>query len=199
MSFISVLSKAFSNKITKNIDSEKQELRTYIKQRKKNISETQKSIDAQKVFDKIEKLVEFENAKTILLYWSMPDELPTHNFIVKWCKQKEILLPIVKGDTMLIKPFLSENELKKSNYGVWEPSSQTEFANSIDMVIAPGIAFDKNRNRLGRGKGYYDRFFIKSDLTKIGIGFDFQLFDKVPTNQYDIKLDKIITPSSTIE
>lgn len=199
MSIFKKISDFLSKKSEKNIDSDKQKLRNYINQRKKIISDTQKSIDAQKVFDKIEGLTEFENAKTILLYWSMPDELPTHSFIVKWCHRKQILLPVVKDDEMLIKPFSSESELKKSSYGIWEPDAQKDFASNIDMVIAPGIAFDKNKNRLGRGKGYYDRYFTKSNVTRIGVGFDFQLFDKVPTNQFDNKLDKIITPSSIIE
>jgi 5-formyltetrahydrofolate cyclo-ligase len=69
----------------------------------------------------------------------------------------------------------------------------------IDLVIAPGIAFDKNKSRLGRGKGYYDRFFINKRIVKIGVGFDFQLLESIPVNQFDIKMDKIITPSFSIE
>jgi 5-formyltetrahydrofolate cyclo-ligase len=199
MGFITNIFGLNSSKSNESIDSEKEKLRTYIKQRKKNISETQKSIEAENVFEKIEKLPEFADAKTILLYWSMPDELPTHNFIVKWCQKKQILLPVVKGENMLIKPFSSRKELKKSSYGVWEPDAQKEFLASIDLIIAPGIAFDRSKNRLGRGKGYYDRYFIKSSITKIGVGFDFQLLNKVPANHYDIKLDKIITSSITIQ
>ena len=179
--------------------SGKEKIRNYIRQRKQVVTETDKSLDAQRVFDKIELMSEFEEAHTVLLYWSMPDELPTHNFIVKWSKRKQILLPVVKDDDMLIKPFSGKEDLKRSTFGIWEPDSQKEYMSQIDLVIAPGIAFDKNKSRLGRGKGYYDRFFVNKRIVKIGIGFDFQLLESVPTQQYDIKMDKIITPSFIIE
>ncbi|MBN2765067.1 MAG: 5-formyltetrahydrofolate cyclo-ligase [Paludibacteraceae bacterium] len=183
----------------KNVVSEKQKIRNYIRQRKELLTETDKAIEAQKLFDKIELMPEFEDAQTILLYWSMPDELPTHNFIVKWSKRKQILLPVVKDDDMLIRPFSGKDDLKRSTFGIWEPDSQKEFMNKIDLVIAPGIAFDRRRSRLGRGKGYYDRFFVNKRIVKIGVGFDFQLLESIPTHQYDIKMDKIITPSFDIE
>lgn len=198
MNIIKIIT-AYLPKMKKNINTKKQELRDLVSERKKKLSEAEKISAGQKVFEKIEKLTEFKMANTILLYWSMSDELPTHSFIVKWSKDKKILLPIVKGDVMLIKPFSSENALKKSSYGIWEPDVQREFASTIDMVIAPGVAFDRDRNRLGRGKGYYDKYFTDMSVTKIGVGFDQQLFDKIPWDEYDVRLDKVITPSATIE
>lgn len=195
----SILSSLTGGKKKTVVVSEKQKIRNYIRQRKEVVSETDKSLDAQRVFDKIELLPEFEEAQTILLYWSMPDELSTHNFIVKWSKRKQILLPVVKDDDMLIKSFSGKEDLKRSTYGIWEPDSQKEYMSKIDLVIAPGIAFDKNKSRLGRGKGYYDRFFINKRIVKIGVGFDFQLLESIPVNQFDIKMDKIITPSFSIE
>lgn len=198
MNKISAIISSVFTKNTKDTTSEKDKIREYMRQRKKATTETEKALDAQKVFDKIEELTDFEDARTILLYWSMPDELPTHNFVVKWCKRKQILLPVVKDNDMLIKPFSSKDDLKESSFGIWEPDSQREFMSKIDLVIVPGIAFDKNKTRLGRGKGYYDRYFVNKNITKIGIGFDFQLLEKVPSTQYDIKMDRIITPSFNI-
>lgn len=195
----SIISSLTGGKKKDIVVSEKGKIRDYIRQRKHTITDTDKAIDAQRVFDKIELMPEFEEAQTILLYWSMPDELPTHNFIVKWSKRKQILLPVVKDDDMLIKPFLNKEELKRSTYGVWEPDSQKEYMNKIDLVIVPGIAFDKHKSRLGRGKGYYDRFFLNKGIIKIGVGFDFQLLETIPTQQFDIKMNKIITPSFSIE
>jgi 5-formyltetrahydrofolate cyclo-ligase len=82
--------------------------------------------------------------------------------------------------------------------GIWEPEAQKEYLKQIDLVIAPGIAFDKNKNRLGRGKGYYDKYFNGKKITKIGVCYDFQLLENIPVEPFDVKMDKIITPNYTI-
>ncbi len=178
---------------------DKHQIRERIRHKKAQISDKEKQIQSAAVFGKIENLQEFQNAHNVLIYWSMPDELSTHNFIIKWSKKKQILLPVVKGDEMLIKPFSSKDELKQGSLGIWEPDVQKEFLHTIDLVIVPGMAFDKNKSRLGRGKGFYDRYFMNKNVAKIGVCFDFQLIDKVPTAAYDIKMDKVITKSTIIE
>jgi len=79
--------------------------------------------------------------------------------------------------------------------GISEPDLDKIFEGKIDLVIVPGIAFDWQKNRLGRGKGYYDRFFETNQLLKIGVCFDFQLIETVPNSEHDICMDIIITPS----
>jgi len=182
-----------------DISLDKHEIREHIRHKKAQISDKEKQIQSAAVFEKIENLTEFQNAQNILVYWSMPDELSTHNFIIKWSRKKQLLLPVVKGDEMLIKPFSSKDELKQGSLGIWEPDVQKEFLHAIDLVIVPGMAFDKDKSRLGRGKGYYDKYFINKNVVKIGVCFDFQLLDKIPTATFDIKMDKVITKSATIE
>jgi len=187
-------------KLKKHVEeSEKAKIRRLIRNKKNVLSDMEKSQSAATVFEKIELLSEFMNAKSVLMYWSMPDELPTHNFIVKWSAKKQMLLPMVKGDEMLIKPFISTDELRKSDMGIWEPEAQREYLRQIDLVIVPGIAFDKSKNRLGRGKGYYDRYFNNKSITKIGVCYDFQLLEVIPTEPFDVCMDKIITPNYTIQ
>lgn len=179
-------------------ESEKTKIRRRIRNKKNILSDMDKSQSSVSVFEKIEALPEFINAKSVLLYWSLPDELPTHNFIVKWSAKKQMLLPMVKGDKMLIKPFTTVDELRKSDMGIWEPEAQKEYQRQIDLVIAPGIAFDKNKNRLGRGKGYYDRYFNNKNVTKVGVCYDFQLLETIPTEPFDAKMDIVITPNYSI-
>jgi 5-formyltetrahydrofolate cyclo-ligase len=179
-------------------ESEKAKIRRRIRNKKNVLSDMEKSHSSIAVFEKIEALPEFINAKSILLFWSLPDELPTHNFIVKWSAKKQMLLPMVKGDKMLIKPFTNTEDLRKSDIGIWEPEAQKEYLRQIDLVIVPGIAFDKAKNRLGRGKGYYDRYFNNKNITKIGVCYDFQLLEIIPTEPFDVRMDKIITPNYTV-
>ena len=182
-----------------NVTSEKELIRERIKKKKQQLTDKEKEIEAANVFEKIEALPEFINAHNIMIYWSMPDELPTHNFIIRWSKKKTMLLPVVKGEDMLIKPFSTKEELKQGSLGIWEPDTQKEYLNSIDLVIVPGVAFDRNKSRLGRGKGYYDRYFINKRIVKIGVCFDFQLLESIPIDSFDIKMDKVVTNSILIE
>ena len=193
-SFISYLFEKNSN-----VTSEKELIRERIKKKKQQLTDKEKEIEAANVFEKIEALPEFINAHNIMIYWSMPDELPTHNFIIRWSKKKTMLLPVVKGEDMLIKPFSTKEELKQGSLGIWEPDTQKEYLNSIDLVIVPGVAFDRNKSRLGRGKGYYDRYFINKRIVKIGVCFDFQLLESIPIDSFDIKMDKVVTNSILIE
>ena len=172
-----------------NVISEKELIRVKIKKKKQQLTDKEKEIEAANVFEKIEALPEFINAHNIIIYWTMPDELPTHNFIIRWSKKKTMLLPVVKGDDMLIKPFSTKEELKQGSLGIWEPDVQKEYLNSIDLVIVPGVAFDRDKSRLGRGKGYYDRYFINKRIVKIGVCFDFQLLESIPIDSFDIKMD----------
>ena len=173
---------------------DKIELRKEIKSLKQVFTETQNLAEADIIFHKIETLPEFQNAETILMYWSLPDELPTHRFVEKWSGSKQILLPAIEGDEMLIKKYSSTTQMKQGLLGILEPDWDEIFEGKIDLVIVPGIAFDPQKNRLGRGKGFYDRFFEKNVVLKIGVCFDFQLLESIPHSKHDIKMDIIVTP-----
>lgn len=195
--FINKTSRMFSLRIQTKYH-QKDIIRAAIKKRKENLTDSYKEEQAEIVYAKIEHMPEFKRAKTIFIYWSTPDELPTHNFIKKWSRSKIILLPVVKGNEMSIKPFISENKLVRGSFKIMEPSSGEDYLQPIDLAIVPGIAFDRKKRRLGRGKGYYDRYFKNKNIRKWGIGFDLQLCDNIPVTSQDIKMDRIITPSETI-
>lgn len=188
----------FNNNSDK-IEKEKMKIRLELKELKKQTPEDQKQKDAAALFNKVVATKEFKAAKTILLYWSLSDELPTHNFINEWKDKKCILLPVVSGNKMKIKRFKSIEKLKKGYMGIWEPYSEECYFDDPDLILVPGVAFDLKKNRLGRGKGYYDRYFHQSKVQKWGIGYDFQLLETVPINEKDVALDKIFTPLRTIE
>lgn len=181
------------------IQSQKNDVRASISVLKSKLSESEKHEMADKIFAKVETLSAFQNAETILFYWSTKDELPTQQFVQKWSFYKKILLPIVDGNLLIIKEFTGVEGLQKGNLGIWEPAASGTFVGSIDLILVPGVAFDIHKNRLGRGKGFYDRFFKSVDVEKWGVGFDFQLVDSIPTDENDVQLDKIITASRVIE
>lgn len=154
-------------------------------------STTQASAD---VLSRLEAHPAFRQAHTILLYHSLPDEVNTHDFIRKWSAQKQILLPVVIGNDLELRRYTNPQDLKKGAYGIEEPVGEpfTDYA-SIDLAIIPGVAFDAQGNRLGRGKGYYDRLLPRLPHTyKIGICFPFQLLEEVPTEALDVRMDEVL-------
>jgi 5-formyltetrahydrofolate cyclo-ligase len=195
---ISNILSAVSNR-SEVTSAEKNKIRKHISELKKVISEAQKQEEANAVFSKIETLPEFKAAKSILLYWSTPDELPTHEAIEKWSGEKQIILPTVVGNDLVLKSYSSGGTMKQGALGIWEPDSSENYTGNIDLVIVPGVAFDSKKKRLGRGKGFYDRFFKNNSSIKIGVGLDFQFLAEVPSTKLDIRMNKVITNSHTIE
>jgi 5-formyltetrahydrofolate cyclo-ligase len=182
-----------------SISLEKSMIRHKIRAQKKELTDDQKIESARKIFEKIEHMPDFINAKTILMYWSTSREVPTHDFIDKWSKEKKILLPVVVGRMMVLKPFTSRENLTRSELGIWEPQAQETYLEEIDLAIIPGSAFDRKKRRLGRGRGYYDQYLKQKKIKKWGIAYDFQVVDTVPATEHDIKMNKIITPTITID
>lgn len=130
-----------------------------------------------------------------MLYHSLKDEVDTHAFIRKWSREKRILLPVVTGDDLELRLYTGPEDLTVGAYGIEEPTGArfTDYA-AIGLIVVPGVAFDRDGNRLGRGKGYYDRLLPRiPSAYKIGICFPFQLVDEVPAEPFDIRMDEIIT------
>ena len=136
----------------------------------------------------------FRAAHIVLLYYSLKDEVDTHEFVRKWSREKRILLPVVVGDDLELRVYTGPEDLATGSYGIEEPTGElfTDYA-AIDFVAVPGVAFDHAGNRLGRGKGYYDRLLPRLTAFKAGICFPFQLVEEVPAESFDIRMDTIIT------
>lgn len=172
----------------------KKEMRRLISSKKKEYSVTTKIEKSETIFEQIKQLKEFEKAKNILCYWSMGDEVYTHDFVMEVSANKDIFLPVVFGNELLIRKFTGIDNMKEGEcFSIFEPDhTDNTTINDIDLVIVPGVAFDLRGRRIGRGKGYYDRLLSGSNVYKIGVCFDFQLVECVPTDEHDILMDKII-------
>lgn len=176
------------------IIEQKKQLRKAIKEQKKTFSGKDKTDQSNYIFKKIENLPAFTKASNVLLYWSMNDEVSTHKFVQKWCKFKTILLPVVDGDTLKIKKFEGiSSMIKGEQFGIFEPGGEnyTDW-DKIEIIIVPGVAFDKSNNRMGRGRGYYDKLLKNAKAMKIGVCFNFQYFDVIPVEEHDLPMDLVI-------
>ena len=146
------------------------------------------------IFGQIEALDQFRAAKTVLAYWSMPDEVSTHDFVKKWHVEKRILLPLVMGDNLELRVFTGMDCMVVGpSFGILEPRNGLPYDNEpIDFAVIPGVAFDLAGNRLGRGKGYYDKLLKQQTTYKVGVAFRFQVVPSVPVDRFDIPMDLIV-------
>lgn len=153
---------------------------------------------AEAVFAMLERSAAFMLADRILMYHSLPDELSTRAFIDKWHTRKHFFLPRVNGVNLEILPY-DRSRLELGAFHIEEPAGgDPEPVENIELIIVPGIAYDRAGNRVGRGKGFYDRLLASTRATKIGVGYDFQLVDNVETEDHDVPVDFVITESHII-
>lgn len=176
----------------------KYDIRQRIRNLKSLLSEVEKISASDSVFERIENSAPFQLAEKVLMYHSLPDEIETRRFLEKWKSRKKFFLPRVNGVNLELLPY-DESRLEIGSFHIEEPSgNDIHPVEEIEVIIVPGVAFDRKGHRLGRGKGFYDRLLQSAAATKIGVGYDFQLVDEIPAEPHDVSMDMVITERTTI-
>ncbi|MDH6306393.1 5-formyltetrahydrofolate cyclo-ligase [Parabacteroides sp. PF5-5] len=175
-------------------------LRQSLASTKKEYTETTLLELSEKIMNRLEDTESFSRSSCIAFYHAIAGEVQTAYFIDKWHSDKKILLPLVEGDDLQFFLYKGKEHLKAGAFGILEPLAEEGLpTEEPDLIIVPGVAFDRSLNRMGRGRGYYDRFLASHpDVPKIGICFDFQLVETVPVEPFDIKMDLVITDKEVI-
>jgi len=176
------------------INERKKELRKQVRLLKQKYSLFQMKEMSKDILEQLEQHERFIKAQVIMMYWSMDDEVYTHEFIKKWANKKRMILPVVNGNELNLKEFISlEEMIAGDKFGILEPNGNVLVEpKEIDLIIVPGVAFDVRGNRMGRGKAYYDKLLSISHAFKLGICFSFQVFNEVPFDQLDVKMDDVL-------
>ena len=172
---------------------------------RKNLSKEYVFENSKKIKNYLFILNEFKQASTILFYVSYDNEVYTHDMIKELLpSKKNIVVPIAyKKDRSLILSKLDNwDNLSIGSYNILEPKKDSineVNIDSIDLIIVPGVGFDEKGNRIGHGKGYYDKLLRKSKQAKsIGLSFECQIIENIPTGKYDIPVDIIVTEKRVI-
>lgn len=172
---------------------EKKELRAHIKSLKKQHSKEQLLEQSNHILAKLECHPFFIAAERVMLYSALPDEVQTQAFLEKWHLRKTIILPTVVGDDIVPVAYGKDTAFAVGDFNILEPQSEP-YRGGFDLIVVPGVAFDRKGNRLGRGKGYYDRFLSQHrEVKRIGICFDFQLVEEVPSDPWDMRMDEVLS------
>lgn len=200
---------------------DKQELRKEIRNRKRQFTQDQLGELSLSAISKLRKHPKVMAAHTLLLYYSLPDEVNTHEWIDELVTEgKRVLLPVVVNDKdMVIREYTGKHDLAEGSFHIMEPIGKLfpeEKYPEIEVAIIPGMSFDDGGHRLGRGKGYYDRFLTKlrgmevdksgtevdksdtedknlgTEVYKIGVCFGFQKLQEIPFESHDILMNEVI-------
>ena len=150
------------------------------------------------IYDRIKSLEAWQDAQTVLLFASLPDEPDVMRLFER---SKRVCFPRFKADRGYESAIVeSIQDLVVGKFGIQEPPAEADEVNAsdIDITLVPGLAFDETCNRLGRGRGFYDRWLPQISGIKIGIGFDHQLIESVPTETHDHQLEMVVLPSWAI-
>ena len=175
---------------------DKQELRRLIRERKRRFTTQELQSMSSSVVRRLLAHPQVKAAGTVMCYYSLPDEVDTHGLVDELRRQgKRVLLPVVLADgQMELREYTGTESMNEDQYHILEPSGAPfTRLDDIDVALIPGMSFDDVGHRLGRGKGYYDRFLCRlPQLYKIGVCFDFQKMKKIPHDAHDVMMDEII-------
>jgi len=183
------------------VEKTKRDLRKKILDRLKNQKEDERQRRSQIIRRRLLASPEFRNAKVLMFYISKDGEVETRPIIeAALARGKVVLVPVIKvrRKKMVVSEITDPNkDLVKGPYGIYQPKTPTKIYHprSINLAIVPGVAFDKDGNRLGRGMGYYDKFLVglRKGVPRIGLAFRFQVVKRLPTLSHDQPVTKLLT------
>ncbi|MDO5526795.1 MAG: 5-formyltetrahydrofolate cyclo-ligase [Prevotella sp.] len=171
-------------------------LRETIRQRKRQYSTQELSDMSLAVVERLKANSQFSHARTLFIYSSLSDEVDTTTLLdsLALCGKTVVLPKVVDAENMELRLYTGREDLAVGSYSIMEPTGKLFTAlHDIDVAVVPGMAFDRNGHRLGRGKGYYDRILAQMPQAyKIGICFDFQLMENIPHDAHDVSMDEVI-------
>lgn len=188
----------------------KNEIRLRLKEQRDKITSAEQNKLDKEISNRLFQTKAYQNCKMIFTYLSFRSEVDTRAIIQKSLLDgKDVFLPRVEDKNMDFYQIRNLEGMIISKFGVSEPPKEVinrynktqDYPVKQNLMLLPGLAFDSKGNRIGYGAGYYDRYLSEFSLThfyKIGLAYDFQVIENIPTDEFDIKADAILTPDGLI-
>ncbi|MFR5870513.1 MAG: 5-formyltetrahydrofolate cyclo-ligase [Alistipes sp.] len=150
---------------------------------------------SQRVMEAVGRFPPFADAASVALYWSLPAEVDTHAFVEKWAVRKKVYLPVMRGDGLSLRKFTGRNELREARFGIREPVGEEETClRRIDLIVVPAMGYDPYGNRLGHGKGFYDRLLTRKAAENRRL-FRIPVFRACSADAHDVPVDWVVCGS----
>ena len=186
-----------------NIDDQKAKFRQVILEKLKGQPQEARRLKSDLISKRLQETPDFKHSKAVMFYVSLSSEVDTLPLLEKELHSKKrcVVVPWVdrRNETLIsVEIHDWKKDLVRGAYGILEPRGDLVRSfdlNRLDLVLVPGLAFDREGHRLGRGKGYYDRFLkrLPRHVKRFGLAFDFQLFDAAPVGNLDVPVDRVIS------
>jgi 5-formyltetrahydrofolate cyclo-ligase len=158
------------------------------------------------ICEKFAALKQYCAAAVVMAYVGIRSEVRTRPFLLRALEQgKTLVVPYCVGQELGLFRLESLDELAEGYFGLWEPRPELRSRpdkqmepSQLDLIMVPGVAFDRQGGRIGHGKGYYDRLLsrVRADACLVGVAFACQLVPAVPVQPYDVPMDLVITEQS---
>ena len=174
---------------------EKKDIRREVRSRLAALPESGRMEASAKIFGRMAEDEGFRSAGVVAAFASLPDEPSTAGFLREWGGHKRIVLPRVEGDGTMNFYDYAPGSMNGGAYGISEPRPMSLCRpEEIDFMIVPGVAFTSEGKRLGRGKGFYDRYMSLPGFRArtAGVCFSVQIVDDLPTEKHDLLVDTVL-------
>jgi 5-formyltetrahydrofolate cyclo-ligase len=178
----------------------KTQLRQLFRTRRNALTEAQRNEKSRTIGERLERLDAYRQARTVMFFVTHGSEINTEPMMERaWQQKKDVVVPLVDPETdeiIAMKITCIDGDLEKGSYGVREPRTGCATVSSavIDLVLVPGLVFDRHGHRLGYGKGYYDRWLKWIPQEKrLGLCFDLQMVECLPKDENDVPVGMIVT------
>ncbi len=157
--------------------------------------------NSERIFERLTGLPELKDAGSVLIYSHFANEVKTGG-LAGWLLfyGKQVFLPVVDGDKLLVANMKS-SALELNHFGIAQPNKHKAAivpVEDMDVIVCPGLAFDRSGSRIGFGKGYYDGLLAGARAFKIGLAYDFQVIGKIDAEAHDVQMDMVVTPREVI-
>ena len=185
-----------------NSNNNKGDIRRSIKRRLREMDPAERAEKSMVIQEKLLSSEAFRKSRVVMFYVPLPEEVDTREAIKRALEQgKRVAVPYITSREGLMVPaeIYSLEDLDKGPFGIYQPKTamiRKVPLEEIDLVVVPAIAFDEKNRRLGRGKGYYDRFLSDkhcSGAATVGLAFDLQVLQTLPSDEHDIPVSSVIT------
>lgn len=164
---------------------------------------------SRQITDRVRSLPEYKSARTVMYYVDVRDEARTRQALPEAIQSEQrIVIPYCVAGELELFLLQSMEELEEGAYRILEPKAELRNApekqvsvEELDLILVPGVAFDREGGRTGHGKGYYDKLLEHARLETplVALAFDCQIFDSIPMQSHDIYMDKVVTESTTYQ
>lgn len=180
--------------LVKNMER-KQQIRAELKQKRDLLTKEQVTEASQRICEKLLCYIQKEQPEVVYFYYPLGKEvnlLPLAEELLK--EGRKIAFPRTSRETMEFYPVTSLTDFVEGNFHIMEPKGEVPLAEEEPLVLVPGLGFDRKGNRMGYGKGFYDRYFARfPSCRKIGASYWSQIVEELPCGEYDVAMDEVVT------